>query len=150
MRSPIPTIRWPVRNLRRRRLAPRGPSRKPAPRLLVEALESRRLLSVTINEFPVTKPSNVILTFITTGPDGDLWFSELNGAPGAGIGRLDPNADVITDIPTGSPTINPLDLTTGPDGNIWFTDSSDNQIGEINPTTFAINVFPLPASFDPD
>ena len=39
-------------------------------------------------------------------------------------------------------------ITAGPDGNLWFTDSADDQIGMINPTTHAISEFPLPtASF---
>ncbi len=149
MRFPIPSMLWPGRSSRRRSwAASRRPRRLTEP-LLVEGLEPRRLLSVTINEFPVTKPTEILLSFDTVGPDGNIWFVELNGSPNAGIGRINVDTGAITDIPTGSRFINPYDLTTGPDGKVWFTDSSDNQLGEIDPTTFAITVFPLPTFTDP-
>ena len=122
MRFPIPSMLWPGRSSRRRSwAASRRPRRLTEP-LLVEGLEPRRLLSVTINEFPVTKPTEILLSFDTVGPDGNIWFTELNGSPNAGIGRINVDTGAITDIPTGSRFINPYDLTTGPDGKVWFTD----------------------------
>ena len=66
---------------------------------------------------------------ITTGPDGNLWFTEEGGQ----IGRIT-TAGVITEyvIPTASsdPSV-PYGITTGPDGNLWFTEVVGNKIGQV-------------------
>jgi len=69
---------------------------------------------------------------ITTGPDGNLWFTELGTfvAPGAPkIGRMTPNGHFRQfAIPAGHSRA--FDITTGPDGALWFT-----QTGEIGRIT---------------
>ena len=49
-------------------------------RLQFEALESRRLLAVTINEFPVTPPGAYpsFAGGLEAGPDGNMWFTGRN------------------------------------------------------------------------
>ena len=68
---------------------------KAAPRPQIEGLESRCLLSVTINQFPVpTQPS--VNEDIASGPDGNLWFTENLGNK---IGQINPTTHAITEFP---------------------------------------------------
>jgi streptogramin lyase len=55
--------------------------------------------------------------FITTGPDGNLWFTEYFGNT---IGRITP-AGVVTEFPIPTPGVLPPGIAVGPDGNLWFT-----------------------------
>jgi streptogramin lyase len=64
----------------------------------------------TITEYPSGQSG---LTFITAGPDGNLWF----GASGA-IAKIT-TAGAITTYGGAS---SPDGITAGPDGNLWFTD----------------------------
>ena len=99
---------------------------------------------------------------ITTGPDGNLWFTMLNGDK---VGRITPAGDVtefdtpaqgmivtgsdgdlwfrtgqrsISQMTTGgvvttySTTGLPQELAEGPDGNIWFTETG-GLIGRLTP-----------------
>src|SRR3954452_17541780 len=80
----------------RRRLADRTRAR---PRL--EGLEDRCLLSTTITEFPVPTPNASLYYGITSGPDGNIWFTE----PAAGkIGMFNPTSLTFSEfpVPTGS------------------------------------------------
>jgi streptogramin lyase len=72
---------------------------------------------------------------ITTGPDGNLWFTEAGANK---IGRLIPSSD-------GIPAITQFRLphlfsgpgpgiAAGPDGNLWFTEPNGNRIGRIVPS----------------
>jgi sugar lactone lactonase YvrE len=62
---------------------------------------------------------------ITSGPDGALWFTNVNNNS---IGRIT-TSGVVSDYPgTG---FNPLGITAGPDGALWFTNSNSNSIGRI-------------------
>src|SRR5437899_9006636 len=62
---------------------------------------------------------------ITTGPDGNIWFTE-NG--GNRIGKLNPATDTITEDTISSRAGG---ITAGPGGTVWFTDG--NGIGRIFP-----------------
>ncbi|WP_197704790.1 virginiamycin B lyase family protein [Mycobacteroides stephanolepidis] len=67
---------------------------------------------------------------ITTGPDGNLWFTQLLGNR---IGRITPDGN-ITEFRSGlSRFSGPDRITTGPDGNLWFTQLLGNRIGRITP-----------------
>jgi uncharacterized repeat protein (TIGR01451 family) len=102
---------------------------------------------VTINEFNI--PTGNSGPFgITTGPDGNLWFTETNSNP-SHISQLNPTTHVIKEFPTPTNTSFPQSITAGPDGNFWLTEGSGHNIGEINPTTHAIAEFPLAAGTDP-
>jgi len=62
---------------------------------------------------------------IVSGPDGNLWFGELNG-----IGRTTTSGEVTSFmLPAGAST--PTAMTVGPDGNIWFTEGTASKIGRI-------------------
>ena len=54
---------------------------------------------------------------ITTGPDGNLWFTEFGK-----IGRITP-AGVITEFPILTANSAAVQITTGPDGKLWFTEN---------------------------
>ncbi len=115
-------------------------------RFRLEGLEDRCLLSgiSAITEFSLPSGSGLseVMGLITTGPDGNVWFSD----PGANaIGTISPTTHAISliTIPTANAT--PAGITTGPDGNIWFCERSAEAIGMINPTTHAINSFALPS-----
>ncbi|MGH7867215.1 MAG: virginiamycin B lyase family protein, partial [Candidatus Dormibacteraceae bacterium] len=85
---------------------------------------------------------------ITTGPDGNLWFTELiNGSngrisPGGKIGRITPSG-TITEFAMPTPNSEPWGITRGPDGNLWFTDVSGNKIGRIT-TSGRVTEFDMP------
>jgi streptogramin lyase len=59
----------------------------------------------------------VDFTDITTGPDGNLWYTALNDI----VGRISPNG-----TPLGQFTLSavPGGITTGPDGNVWVAESN--------------------------
>jgi DNA-binding beta-propeller fold protein YncE len=78
---------------------------------------------------------------ITTGPDGNLWFTETVG----NIGRITPTG-TISEFPVPFLSL-PIGITTGPDGNLWFiealTTTGSSNIGRITPAG-TITAFPLP------
>lgn len=88
----------------------------------------------TITEYPIVSadPSPVE---IAAGPDGNLWFTEFNGAR---IGKITPGG-AITEYPIPR---SPQDqgsqpgvtgIGAGPDGNLWFTEQYLGKIGKITP-----------------
>ena len=79
------------------------------------------------------------LSFITTGPDGNLWFTGGNQ-----IGRMTSDG-VVTAFPL-PPVSSPSGITVGPDGNLWFSNSGTSTIGRIS-TTGDITLFPVPTEF---
>jgi uncharacterized repeat protein (TIGR01451 family) len=144
MRFHIPWIRRRGRGSRLGSGAASRGLRRPIARPRVEALESRRLLSATINEFtiPADRATN-----ITTGPDGNLWFTE---AGANNIGEFNLQTHTVTEFPIPTPSQPDFDhaggIIAGLDGNIWFTEYSAKKIGEIDLTTHAITEFPVPGT----
>ena len=65
---------------------------------------------------------------ITTGPDGNIWFTENNTNK---IGSINPGSHVIseTSIPTASSS--PAEITAGPGGTLWFTETNGSNIGDV-------------------
>ncbi|MFI5456840.1 MAG: hypothetical protein ACHRXM_15455 [Isosphaerales bacterium] len=56
----------------------------------------------------------------------------------------------ITEVPLPAPNNGLSSIAAGPDGNLWFTEPIENNgpgIGDINPTTHAINQFDLPTAY---
>jgi hypothetical protein len=95
-----------------------------------------------IFEYPI--PTSGSFPFdITAGPDGNLWFTEVNPAAGK-IGRITP-AGTITEYPLPVGDSGPLGITAGPDGNLWFTEPLGNKIGRITPTG-AFTYYLIPTS----
>jgi len=114
-------------------------------RFRLEGLEDRCLLSgiSAITEFPLPSGSltNSAVQGITTGPDGNVWFTD----PGANaIGMINPTNHVISSFTVPTANATPSGITMGPDGNLWFTELNADKIGEINPTTHTFSEFSLP------
>jgi streptogramin lyase len=99
--------------------------------------------AITINEFPVPT-SGVSPAGITAGPDGDLWFTELEGNA---VGRITTAGTVVNQFPVASALSSPVSggITVGPDGNLWFAAYEGNQIGRIT-TAGAVTLFDVPTS----
>ena len=70
---------------------------------------------------------------ITTGPDGALWFTEVNCGQ---IGRMT-TGGLVTDFEIPSVKSRPLGIASGPDGALWFTEAWANKIGRISPNAQA-------------
>ena len=85
--------------------------------------------SQTVTEFSSGIAANCNPRGITSGPDGNLWFTEDSGNS---IGRITPSG-VITVFSSGlAPNSYPWGITSGPDGNLWFT--VVDGIGRITPS----------------
>ena len=93
--------------------------------------------TLTITEFPVPT-SGSQLWCITSGPDGNLWFTENTGN---NIGRITPGG-TVTEFPVPTSASGLTGITTGPDGNLWFTEHDVSKIGKITPSG-TITEFPL-------
>ena len=115
------------------RATPVGRQQRKRPRL--EPLESRCLLT-TISDFSVPT-SKSFPAEITTGPNGNLWFTEnVSGTIGGKIGEITPTGTFTEfTIPDTNSTSAPYGIVTGSNGDLWFTDSGTNSVGMINPTT---------------
>ena len=108
----------------------------------------------TVTEFPIPEQGFGLLgsplsLHITSGPDGNLWFT------GNSIGRITP-AGVVTQfaLPSNGTMEAPFAITAGPDGNIWFTEIPNGfttqeepagRIARITPTG-QITEFTLPTA----
>ena len=78
---------------------------------------------------------------IVAGPDGNLWFTELNGNK---IGRITP-AGAITEFPLPTPDSNPVVITPGPDGNLWFAEINAGKVARIT-TSGVVTEFTPPSA----
>ena len=99
--------------------------------------------AATVTEFweGITLPASPVE--IAAGPDGNLWFTELDGDA---IGRITPSG-VVTEFLDGiSIGSGPLGITPGPDGNLWFTEYDAGRIGRITTagvvTEFSVGISP--------
>jgi streptogramin lyase len=100
----------------------------------------------SISEFETGLTPSVGLWGITSGPDGNLWFTE---EMGNAVGRVTPGA-VITEFTAGFPTGNPRGIVTGPDGNLWVAQAGG--AGAIARVTKdgVVTEFPVPTAGDPN
>jgi virginiamycin B lyase len=86
---------------------------------------------------------------ITTGPDGNLWFTDMEFNQ---IGRITPSGAIQTFAVPGA-MLSLEGITAGPDGNVWFTDGlsraippvGGNRIGRITPDG-VVTMFPVPTA----
>lgn len=92
---------------------------------------------------------------IIPGPDGNLWFTELNGNK---IGRMTtsgtlteftvPSSVEVPAFPENYRTSHPSGIVVGPDGNLWFTEVSTDKIARIT-TAGTITEFDVPKGTGP-
>src|SRR5262245_46859305 len=88
----------------------------------------------TVTEFtiPTGADPNGTPNGITTGPDGNLWFTERNSSDHSVIGRLTPNGVYTEFFITNALFSQSGSITVGPDGNLWFTVSGySSYVGRI-------------------
>jgi streptogramin lyase len=103
------------------------------------------LTTHAISEFPIPS-ANTSAYQITSGPDGNLWFTE-NSASGGKIGMINPTTHVISEYSVPVSGSGLYGITAGPDGNLWFTDAGTNHIGMINPASHAISEYSVPDQY---
>jgi streptogramin lyase len=83
---------------------------------------------------------------ITAGPDGNLWFTEMDA-----IGRITPSGTITefgaaAGLKVGS---QPNEITLGPDGNLWFSAAGPTPgIGRVTPSG-VITEFGVAAGLNP-
>jgi streptogramin lyase len=94
----------------------------------------------SFNEFTVPTANSSPLN-ITTGPDGNLWFTESGAAK---IGRITTDG-IVTEFALADRSSRPVGITPGPDGNVWFADDSANKVGRIT-TDGTITEFAIPTA----
>src|ERR1700674_59921 len=83
---------------------------------------------------------------ITTGPDGNLWFTQpysnyVAKAVIAASGVSFAEYPALTSC-GGPPRFCMDGITSGPDGNLWFTETTRGQIGRLVPSTGTVTEFP--------
>ncbi len=77
---------------------------------------------------PLTKPQH-----ITSGADGNLWFTEGSILARGAVARITP-LGVVTEFTTGiTAPGEPLGIAAGPDGNLWFGEFGATRVGRITP-----------------
>jgi virginiamycin B lyase len=81
----------------------------------------------TVTEFPL--PLGSAPDAITTGPDGNLWFTDTGTKS---VGRMTP-AGAVTEFVVTDAYGKLGGITAGPDGNLWFVDAGKEEIGRITP-----------------
>jgi streptogramin lyase len=114
-------------------------------RPVVEGMETRQLMAVSISSYNVPT-SNSGLIGITKANDGNLWFTEFSAGK---IGMINPTTKAITEFSTPTANSGPYEIATGPDGNLWFTEFYSGQIGTINLSTHVITEFSVGVSAGP-
>ncbi|HEY2159558.1 MAG TPA: hypothetical protein VGH33_28295, partial [Isosphaeraceae bacterium] len=118
----------------------------------VEGLESRRLLALQYGFGLFSTgiiPSTNAPTSITTGPDGNVWFTlNASGSRPAEIGELNSTTGALTFLPTPSQGVDLLSII--PDhsgGGLWFAEYNPTKftsaLGIVNPATGAIAEYPV-------
>jgi virginiamycin B lyase len=113
------------------------------PRLSVEALEDRSLLSGGIVEYQIptvnSGPRDIV-----AGPDGNLWFTEHLARK---IGALTTEGAFLGEWGTaGAADSGPQDITVGADGNLWYTVSGSHKfVGRIT-TSGVVGEYPTSCS----
>jgi streptogramin lyase len=66
---------------------------------------------------------------IVQGPDGDLWFTELNANK---VGHMTLCGALLNEFLIPTARSQPQGIAVGPDGNLWFTELAGNNIGRLS------------------
>jgi len=69
---------------------------------------------------------------IVAGPEGDLWFTEIEANK---IARITPAGAIVDEFPVPGSLLTelPAGIVLGPDGNLWFTELESNLVGRLTP-----------------
>src|SRR5436305_10664242 len=79
--------------------------------------------TIRFREFPIPTANSGAFG-ITAGPDGKVWFVEVDANK---IARIT-HGGTITEFPIPTANSQSFGITAGPDGAIWFTESAVNKI----------------------
>lgn len=83
-----------------------------------------------ISFFPLASPVAVV-TRVTLGPDGNVWFTNADSVLPSSVGKVTPTG-VVTEYPLPAvPPRDPIGITTGSDGALWFAEPGTSSIGRI-------------------
>lgn len=75
-------------------------------------------------------PSGSGVDGIASGPDGAVWFTEVEGNR---IGRITTSGEIM-EYPIPTANSQPVRIAAGPDGDLWFTEAAGHRIGRITPS----------------
>jgi virginiamycin B lyase len=79
--------------------------------------------------------------YITAGPDGAMWCTELVGNH---IARVTADG-VVTEYLIPTPNSRPIAITPGPDGrSLWFSEEAGGKIGRIDTVVTSLVEYPVP------
>ncbi|HZT91881.1 MAG TPA: hypothetical protein VFA05_07575 [Gaiellaceae bacterium] len=94
-----------------------------------------------VSEFGV--PGMAVPSNLTSGPDGNLWFTEENQP---NVARLAIATDALTlfRVPSGQTGLG--GIAPGPDGNLWFADTKALKVARLVPSTGQITEFSTPVA----
>ena len=111
-------------------------------RLQDNAIEQLNPATHVVTSFPIPT-AGIGPQFITTGPDGNLYFTASNANV---IEQLDPTTRVFTTffIPTANSGAS--GITSGPDNSLWFIESTANKIGQLNLATGVVTDLTIPTA----
>lgn len=95
--------------------------------LMASTASSSAEATGTVTEFAIAT-ANAKPLGMTTGPDGNLWFTETESHK---IGKMTTQGDLLAeyDIPGSHPY--PVGIVAGADGNLWFADAGESRIGRM-------------------
>jgi streptogramin lyase len=86
------------------------------------------------HDYPIPSGDSTFTNGITTGPDGNVWFTE-----GAHVAVVTPNGNISEYLyPSGTVGNTNDGITSGPDGRIWFTEDGGQYVDSIDPGTRTI------------
>jgi streptogramin lyase len=101
-------------------------------------------------------PSGNFPTYITSGADGNLWFtSPVAFTFDSNVGSITPTGAVtLYQVPTPRILGDTYGITLGADGNVWFTEIFGGKIGRVTPsgsiTEFTVGGQPSGITAGPD
>jgi virginiamycin B lyase len=81
-----------------------------------------------LTEYPVPTPS-AALQDITSGPDGNLWFTESIAAANK-IARIQPGGSAVLEFTVPTPNSIPFGIASA-NGSLWFTETNVGKIGRL-------------------
>ncbi len=114
---------------------------------MVEGLEDRRLLALTLQSIPLASATTQI-NGVAAYPDGNIWFTATGPAE---LGVYHPATNVLLELPLAITNSAPDAIAVGKDGNLDFTDPGTNSIGVFDPATLKSFEVPIPtAGADPN
>jgi YD repeat-containing protein len=94
-----------------------------------------------LNEYPTAG----VTQGITTGPEGNLWFTNISSRT---VGKIT-TAGAVTEYGPLPAESDPEGIVTGADGNLWFTERYTGKIGRITPSGH-VTEYPVATSSEPD